>query len=142
VAVVDASIVADWVAPRGDPSSAAVRVLRDLADAGEEVAAPRLLLEEVANALLTGIRRGRWSGHEADTAFTRLVSLPARLVDDERDLARAWDLSRRYDNHPVYDMLYVAVAERLRTVLVTADDSLRTRLTSLSFVIGPSGPLG
>jgi len=43
-----------------------------------------------------------------------------RIVDDERDLGRAWDLARRYDDHPIYDMVYVAVAERRGAVLVTA----------------------
>ncbi len=134
--VVDASIVVDWVAPGSDPSSPAVTVLQRLVETEEELVAPRLLLEEVANALLTGVRRDRWSGADADAAYGRLRRLPARFVDDQRDLDRAWDLSRRYDNHPVYDMLYVAVAERTRSVLITADEALRSRL-GVTWVIGP-----
>jgi predicted nucleic acid-binding protein len=135
--VVDASIVVDWVAPGADPTSAAMATLARLAEVGEDLAAPRLLWEEVSNALLTGVRRGRWSGAEADRAQERLRVLPVRLVDDRRDLNRAWELSRRYDNHPIYDMVYVAVAERTRGVLITADEQFRSLLASFGRVVGP-----
>lgn len=52
-------------------------------------------MEEVANALLTGVRRERWSGAAAETARGLLRELPVRLVDEPRDLDRAWDLARR-----------------------------------------------
>ena len=60
------------------------------------------------------------------------------MVDEPQDLDRAYELSRRYDEHPVYDLLYVAVAERLGEQLVTADERLRRRVGALPFVIGPS----
>ncbi len=135
--VVDASVIVDCVAPRVSVTSPAITTLRRLADEGQELAAPRLLIEEVANALLTGLRRSRWSGPEADAAFEQLRRLPIRLIDDERDLGRAWELARRFDDHPIYDMLYVAVAERTRSVLVTADESLRSRLGAPAWVVGP-----
>jgi predicted nucleic acid-binding protein len=141
VTVVDASVVVDWVAPGIEEGSPALVTLRRLAEERHDITAPRLLVEEVANALLTGVRRRRWSGRQADEAFARLRRLPVRLVDDRRDLDRAWDLARRYDNHPLYDMLYVALAERTQSVLLTADDSLRSRLSSLAWVLGPDpGP--
>jgi predicted nucleic acid-binding protein len=43
---------------------------------------------------------------------------------------------RRYDNHPIYDMVYIAVAEAARTTLITADSTLRARLCRLSWVGG------
>jgi len=137
VPVVDASVVVDWVAPGADPASTAMGMLSRLVQQGEELVAPRLLLVEVSNALLTGVRRRRWNGAEADRAQISLRRLPVRLTDDPRDLNRAWDLSRRYDNHPIYDMLYVAVAERTRGLLITADQQLRRRLSGLGWVIGP-----
>jgi len=137
VTVVDASIVVDWVAPGAGPASPAMATLSRLVDEGETLVSPRLLLEEVANALLTGLRRRRWSGAEADAAYSRLRRLPVRIVDDERDLDRAWDLARRYDDHPIYEMVYVAVAERRGAVLVTADEGLRRRLSTLAWVVGP-----
>lgn len=135
--VVDASIVVDWVAPGVDARGAAQRLLTRLARQGAPVLAPRLVLEEAANALATGIRRDRWSGAQADAAFQLLRQLPIDLVDEPADLDRAWELSRRFDEHPVYDLVYVALAERLREQLVTADDALRARLVSMPFVVGP-----
>jgi predicted nucleic acid-binding protein len=104
--VVDASVAIDWVAPGVDPSLPSIAVLDRPADQGDDLIAPRLFAEEVANALLTGIRRGRWSG----------VSSAA----DEG-----------------YDMLYVALAERRRTQLITADEALRRRLRGLDWIVSP-----
>lgn len=134
--VVDASVVVDWVSPTSDPQGPAVRYLGKLASSSASIMAPRLLLEEVANALVTGVRRKRWSGVLADESFALLQTLPVRITDESGDVARAWDLSRRYDEHPVYDMIYVAVAERLGEQFVTADSSLRRRLRTLPFVVG------
>lgn len=133
--VVDASVVVDWVAPDADPAGPA-RVLLELwADTGERVVAPRVLHEEVANALLTGVRRGRWDGRSADVSYGLLRALPVALVDEPRDLDRAWELARRYDEHPIYDLVYVALAERLGEQLVTADAALRRRLVGLDYVV-------
>lgn len=135
--VVDASVVVDWVAPDADPELPALVALDRLVAAEAELLAPRLLMEEVSNALLTGVRRGRWSGAAVDVAHGLLRGLPVRLVDEPRDLDRAWDLARRYDNHPVYDLVYVALAERRGTQLVTADSGLRRRLAELDWLVAP-----
>jgi len=109
--------------------------LAQLAAADAELLAPQLMIEEVANALLTGVRRGRWNGAAADAAQESLRELPVRLVDEPRDLRRAWDLARRYDNHPIYGLLYVALAERRRTQLLTADAALRRMLIGVDWLI-------
>ena len=104
---------------------------------GSALSAPWLLREEVANALLTGVRRRRWSCAEADEAFALLCALPISLDDEPGDLDRAWDLSRRYDEHPVHDMVYVALALRTGQQLVTADESLRRRVNLPGVVVAP-----
>jgi predicted nucleic acid-binding protein len=135
--VLDASVVVDCIAPDVKPSSPAMRTLRRLSNERAEILAPHLLWSECANALLIGIRRKRWSGAAADTAYTFLVKLPIRLVDEALHMDRAWELSRRYDNHPVYDMIYLAVAEAAGTTLVTNDSTLRLRLQHLSWITSP-----
>lgn len=154
--VVDASVVVDWVAPdpqvargparrwlaaltgadpagpaaRADPAGAAAR-----ADpAGPVLVGPRLLREEVGNALLTGVRRRRWTGAQADAAYALLQRLPLVERDVPADRDRAYELSRRYDEHPLHDLVYVALAERLRLPLVTADSRLLTRVGHLPYV--------
>jgi predicted nucleic acid-binding protein len=114
-----------------------MRLLDRLARASLEIVGPRLLLEEVSSGLLSGIRRRRWSGAAADASHGLLLSLPVRLADDRRDLDRAWELARRYDNHAIYDMIYVALAERTATKLVTADEALRRRLAHVAWIVAP-----
>lgn len=132
--VVDASVVVDWVAPDSDPRGPARALLDRWAKDEQTLLAPRLLLAEVGNALLTGVRRDRWSGTQADASFAALLRLPVQLRDTPADVARAWELSRRYDEHPLYGMVYVAMAERLDDRLVTADRRLVERVALLPFV--------
>src|SRR5690242_7518627 len=68
--------------------------------------------------------------------FAMIGRLPIRGADTPADYERAFELVRRYDNWPVYDMVYVALAERLRTEFYTADDRLRARLAHLPWVRG------
>jgi predicted nucleic acid-binding protein len=140
--VVDASVVVDLVAPDVGADCPARALFGQWAAEGTEPAAPGLLWPETANALLTGIRRGRWSGADADAASARLNHVPLRRADSARDQRRAFELARRYDNWPVYDMLYVALAERLGTELVTADQRLVTRLAHLGWVRGIADAAG
>jgi predicted nucleic acid-binding protein len=137
VPVVDASVVVDWVAPDSDPALPAIKALNRLAEQHADLLAPRLLIEEVSNALLTGIRARRWSGVAADKAHALLRELPVQLIDEPHDLHRAWELARRYDNHPIYNLLYVALAERRQSLLITADKALRERLVGLDFLVTP-----
>ncbi len=132
--VVDASVVVDWVAPESDPSGPARRLLDRLSTTEAVLHGPVLLLQEVGNALLTGVRRGRWSGDDADQAYLQLSRLPFQLADAPRDVTRGYELSRRFDEHPLYDMMYVAVAERLGQTLYTADRRLVERLAGFTDV--------
>jgi len=135
--VLDASVVVDCVAPDVVVSSRAVRTLTRLSAEGAELVGPRLLLLECSNALLMGIRKGRWTGAAADQAKGLLAALPLKLADDAQHLDRAWELSRRYDNHPIYDMVYVAVAEAAGIDLITSDETLLLRLGHLGWIKAP-----
>lgn len=50
-----------------------------------------------------------------------LVALPLRRVSHRALVARCWELR---ENLTVYDASYVALAEQLETILVTADTRL------------------
>jgi predicted nucleic acid-binding protein len=135
--VVDASVVVDWVAPGVAGETPALRCLRYLVDSEAELVAPARLQEEVGEALLAGVRRGRWSGAAADRAFTALRRLPVRLEDDANLMQRAWELSRRHDDRPIAELLYVALAEREGTELVTAAAGLRRSLSHVVRIVAP-----
>jgi len=114
-----------------------MKTLRELTRRNEVVTAPELLYVECASSLVAGVRRNRWTGSEADAAYRILMRLPVQAVSDRRYVERAWELSRRYDNHPVYDMLYAATAEAHGTTLITADEALLQRLDHLGWVRRP-----
>jgi predicted nucleic acid-binding protein len=134
--VVDASVVVDLVAPDVGRDAPARILFEKWASGRVEPVAPALLWLETQNALLTGVRRARWSGAAADAAAALLNRMPVQRIDSDGDRIRAFELARRYDNWPVDDMLYVALAERLGFELVTADDRLRDRLAHLGWVRG------
>ncbi|MGN6680674.1 MAG: type II toxin-antitoxin system VapC family toxin [Streptosporangiaceae bacterium] len=140
--VVDANVVVDLVAPDVRVGSAAELLMRRLGSEGSDVLAPAVIWLESATALLTGFRRGWWAGEAADGAFAQLGRIPVAIADAPADWDRAFELARRYDNWPVYDMVYVALAERLGTEFYTADDRLRSRLGHLPWVLGLSAGTG
>src|SRR6266571_5135780 len=86
IAVVDASVVIDWIAPGADPASPSMRTLQRLTGAHDAIVAPELLFVECANALVAGVRRRRWSGADADAAYGLLTRLPVRTMSDSRHL--------------------------------------------------------
>lgn len=141
MAIVDASVVVEFLAPDADPAGASVSLFRRWAQTAESLHAPALVHLEVMNALLTGVRRGRWDGQAADMAARLGTSLPIVTHDDDADRRQAWELARRYDNHPIYDMVYVALAERLAEPFVTLDEQLHGRLAHLGWVLRPQQAL-
>jgi predicted nucleic acid-binding protein len=124
--VVDASVALKWVVHE-EGSEAADRLL----DEPEDLLAPDFLLIEAANVLWKRTVRSEMTPAEADQAFGLLrdgvmVFLPTTpLLESARRLARRL-------RHPVYDCLYIALAERERAPLVTADSRLVRRLGSRS----------
>ena len=113
--MVDANVAIKWLVAE-DHALAAVRVLED----ASELHAPRVMAAEIANVLWQKERRG-----EIDTATARILansieSLPLHWADDERVLGDAVRLASELD-HPAYDCMYLALANRLGARLVSAD---------------------
>jgi predicted nucleic acid-binding protein len=112
--VVDASVAIKWLVEE-DGSEAA------LALQGRDLAAPALLRIEAANVLRTLAARKATTPDEAVALFTLLQAAPVTLVDHDDALeARALHLALAL-GHPVYDCVYLALAERMGRILVTAD---------------------
>ncbi len=139
--IVDASVVVAVLAPDADETEMDLDQLwHGWVETAEQLWAPALLRLEVTNALLTGIRRQRWDGAAADQAHAYLATLPVVIEDVGADRARAWELARRFDNWPIYDMVYAAMAERLGEPLVTLDDQLVRRFATYpGWVVGTTG---
>lgn len=114
--VVDASVLAPALAddgPHGDRARARLH--------GEELAAPELLDLEVVSVVRRAERAGLVDGRRAEQALTDLAALPLARVPHRPLLPRVWALR---GNLTPYDAAYVAVAEQLGAVLVTADSRL------------------
>ncbi|MDQ0372454.1 type II toxin-antitoxin system VapC family toxin [Cellulomonas humilata] len=108
-------------------ASAAVALLIDPGPAGEQVAArldgasvvaPDLLPYEVTNVLRRQRNAGRLSDTEARLALEGLHTLSIDLWPHAVLTDRIWCLGA---NLSAYDAAYVALAERLGAVLLTAD---------------------
>lgn len=114
--VVDASVLAPALADDGRYGDAARARLR-----GEPLVAPELIDLETASVVRRQLLAGRLDVRRAGLALTDLVDLPLQRAPHLPLLWRCWELRQ---NLSVYDAAYVALAELLGIVLVTADARL------------------
>ena len=121
--VVDASVAVKWLVVEEDSADA-----RGLLDA-EELHAPRLLVSEVANAVWRKVRLDQVDRDAADQLLATMSDLPVRWHADETICADAIRLAIAHDR-PVYDFMYVALAQRLGVRVVTADQRLVNALAT------------
>jgi predicted nucleic acid-binding protein len=114
--VVDASVLATALADDGDDGDRARERLR-----GEGLSAPELIDLEVISVLRRASRSGELDERRSSQALADLDSLPLRRVSHRPLLPRIWQLR---ENVSAYDASYVALAEALDALLLTADDRL------------------
>jgi predicted nucleic acid-binding protein len=116
VIVVDASVLAPALADDDSDGDRARERLH-----GEQLAAPELIDIEVVSTLRRAARAKRLDERRSAQALDDLAALPLRRVSHLPLLARVWELR---DNLSAYDASYVALAEALGTLLLTADGKL------------------
>jgi predicted nucleic acid-binding protein len=130
VFVVDASVVLKWFVPEVHSDAA-----RRLLVLPHEYVTPDLLFAETANAIWKKIRREELTPEEgqqlvADIGQIAVETVSCRaLVEDAHALANA-------TGRTVYDSMYVALAVRLNTRAITADDRLEAALKKIPAVAG------
>lgn len=115
--VIDASVLAPALADDDLDGDRARNRLR-----GEQLTAPELVDLEVASTLRRAVRAGRLGERRAGQVLADLAALPLRRVPHLPLLPRVWELR---DNLTAYDAAYVALAEALDTLLLTADGPLK-----------------
>ncbi len=114
--VVDSSALVALLIDGGATGEWVAAVLEDRA-----VAAPELVMSEVANILRRQQLAGRLESLEATLAHQDLQALPLQLWPYLPLAGRAWELR---ETVTIYDASYVALAERLDGDLVTLDERL------------------
>jgi predicted nucleic acid-binding protein len=118
VIVVDASVLVTALADDGADGEE----LRSRLQADGDLHAPELLDLEVAAVLRRLVVMERaLSPRRASRALEDLADLPAERYGHRPLLGRVWELRH---NLPAYDAAYVALAEALGAVLITADRRL------------------
>lgn len=125
--VVDASVACKWFVEE-EGSSAAARLL----NGDETLLAPDLIVAEVANALWRKRRVGQVSAEQSDEAVAVLPGFFSELAPAARLAARAFEIACDLD-HPVYDCLYLALAEQAGARVVSADARLKARVTGTAW---------
>ncbi|MBI1899475.1 MAG: type II toxin-antitoxin system VapC family toxin [Acidobacteria bacterium] len=128
VFVVDASVVVKWFVPEIHSD-----VARRLLELPHEYVAPDLLFAETANTIWKKIRRRELTAEQgrqlvADIGRIAVETVSCRaLAEDAHALANV-------TGRTVYDAMYVALAVRLNTRSITADDRLEAALKSVPAV--------
>ena len=110
--IVDASVAVKWLIEEAD-SVAANALLR-----APGLVAPDLVLSEVGNAIWKKRKRGDLAAF--DVRVDGLGRIYARLAPAFAFVDRALALAERMD-HPIYDCVYLAMAEAEDDIVVTAD---------------------
>lgn len=114
--VVDANVVVKWVV--AEEHSAEARLLTRM-----RLSAPGLLFIECANLLWKKVRLGELKPEDAYTGLDFIMISPVEIVGSAHLLKSAIRISIDL-KHPVYDCLYLALAQQRKIPLVTADGRL------------------
>lgn len=114
--VVDASVATKWAADEELSDRARAVYL------AEECMAPALIMAEVGNAMWKKQRRKIVTAQQTQEAMRALPG-HLRLADLESLAPRAAAIAGELD-HPIYDCCYLALAERERAPLISADTRL------------------
>lgn len=114
--VVDASVLAVALGDDGTDGRAARARLT-----GETLTAPELLDLEVVSVWRRHVAAKRMTARRASDALSDLADLPILRATHQPLLPRIWELRHAVTT---YDAAYVALAEAMGVVLVTADARL------------------
>lgn len=122
--MLDASVVLKWFVPEVHSDAA-----RRLLDAPHQYLAPDLLFSETGNAIWKKVRRGELTPEEAQRLVADLSRVAVETVATRGLVTDAYALANA-TGRSVYDSTYVALAVRLETQLITADDRLEKALAA------------
>jgi len=116
--VLDTSVVVKWFVPEVHSDRA-----RRLLDASHDYVVPDLLFAETANVIWKKVRRSELTASDGRQLVADIGRIAVETVSS-RSLAQDAHLLANETARTVYDCMYVALAARLNTQSITADDRL------------------
>jgi predicted nucleic acid-binding protein len=136
--IVDASVAIKWFVDEPDSGIAGALL-------GHSLSAPDLLAPECANILWKKVIRAELSLDEAEAIAFALEGAAVTLHSTRPHLANATKIACELDR-AAYDCFYLALAEKLRQPLVTADmrlvNALRGATGRFAELVVPLSELG
>jgi predicted nucleic acid-binding protein len=120
--VLDSSVGFKWVVAEVDTDKA-LRLRDDFRNGLVELIAPDVFPIEIGHGLTRAERQKRITPVEGATYLADLLKLLPHLQPSLTLLPRAYEISSQM-RVGIYDCLYVALAEREKCDLITADDKL------------------
>jgi predicted nucleic acid-binding protein len=129
--VVDASVAVKWYLPEnGEALADQALALLDKYDKQEvQFVVPDLFYVEIASAIRKAVRVGRVPRAFGDQALLLLTQREFPTVPSRKLLDSAFQIATTFDR-TVYDSLYVALAVRTESQLITADERLANALAA------------
>jgi predicted nucleic acid-binding protein len=125
--VIDASVAVKWLVAEPGHESAAALLLNF-----PTLVAPDFVAIEVANVLWKKVGRSEIRADQAEKALASLPQFFENLFPTNQFVNRALQISLEL-NHPIYDCLYLACAEKESARLITADARLVNKSANNSF---------
>jgi predicted nucleic acid-binding protein len=118
--VIDASVAIKWVLPEDGAQRATA-----LRESSDELIAPTLIAAEIGSTMRRRAATEELTPREALNAARIAIGLLGRMVSMPELAGRALELAIEL-RHPIYDCFYLALAERERAPLISADKKLLT----------------
>jgi len=125
--VVDSSVAVKWFLAEPDHADAVA-----LSKTAEQMYAPELLIAEATNVAWKEAIRKKITAEQAHAIAAQIAQAPVRFISIADLHKRALEIAVEI-NHPVYDCLYLACAERFEAYLITADRKILNKTRSFAY---------
>jgi predicted nucleic acid-binding protein len=129
--VLDASVALKWAIPPANEtlSAESLQLLQEYVGGKVDFLVPDIFWVELGNVLWKGVRARRWSRVAAECISSEMQARNFSTVPSRTLMTDALKIALAYDR-AVYDCLYVALAIRSRSQMITADERLANALAA------------
>jgi predicted nucleic acid-binding protein len=120
ILVIDANVGLKWFIEESRSPAA-----RKILDKGASFIAPDIFIPEICNVVWKKVKNQEITAEQGQAIVSNVPMVLDHIVPSSEVAKRAFALAVQF-NHPVYDCLYLALAERESISLVTDDAKLVT----------------